>query len=93
MAMDRVDPKAAAARGATFALAAWRLIMRAVVIILFCLFYYIVFMVVFFGVELDFFLERSVLVMSPFFASPFLHAAFGGVGFGNFILVSWIRRR
>jgi len=36
MAMDRVDPKAAAARGATFALAAWRLIMRAVVIILFC---------------------------------------------------------
>lgn len=37
MAMDRVDPKAAAARGATFALAAWRLIMRAVVIILFLL--------------------------------------------------------
>ena len=41
MAMDRVDPKAAAARGATFALAAWRLIMRAVVIISFVMVYFL----------------------------------------------------
>ena len=77
MAMDRVDPKAAAARGAIFALAAWRLIIRAVVIILFLLCF------LFYGYCWIFWIRISV--MSPF-SLFFLDAACSlrGVPFWEF---------
>ena len=80
MAMDRVDPKAAAARGATFALAAWRLIMRAVVIILFLLCFGLWLVL---GRGRMFWILDSVLVEVPLL-SFFLHAAFRGVPFWKF---------